>query len=147
MATIYEIQCDLFALPHGYAFAHCVSADFAMGAGIAKTFTEKYPNMREHLISKYFDLDDKEFLPPFGSYQYLNVFNLVTKRRVWEKPSYETLRAALMELHIDVETNQLDRIAMPRIGCGLDRLEWDQVKPIIEEVFADLDIQIVVCYL
>ena len=24
------------------------------------------------------------------------------------------------------------KLAMPRIGCGLDRLQWDKVKQIIE---------------
>lgn len=37
------------------------------------------------------------------------------------------------------------KFAMPRIGCGLDRLQWDKVKTIIEEVFADTDVEILVC--
>lgn len=36
-------------------------------------------------------------------------------------------------------------IAKPKIGCGLDKLEWSKVKAIIEEVFADTDIEILVC--
>jgi hypothetical protein len=35
-------------------------------------------------------------------------------------------------------------LAMPRIGCGLDRLEWRDVKPKIEEIFSPLDISITV---
>lgn len=38
-------------------------------------------------------------------------------------------------------------IAMPKIGCGLDKLEWSKVKAIIEEVFAGTDIEILICYL
>lgn len=37
------------------------------------------------------------------------------------------------------------KLAMPRIGCGLDKLEWSKVKAIIEEVFADTDVEILVC--
>lgn len=147
MATIHEIQGDLFDLPHGYVLAHCVSADFAMGAGIAKTFAQKYPAMRNYLITHYFDLNDPDNYVGPGAYPYLDVFNLVTKRRVWEKPTYVTLRTALEDLKRYAEEMSIDRLAMPRIGCGLDRLEWDQVKPIIEEVFAGLDIQIVICVL
>jgi len=33
---------------------------------------------------------------------------------------------------------------MPRIGCGLDRLDWKDVKPKIEEVFSGLDINIAI---
>lgn len=39
------------------------------------------------------------------------------------------------------------RIAMPKIGCGLDRLSWDKVEPMIKEIFKDLDIEIIICYL
>ena len=38
-------------------------------------------------------------------------------------------------------------IAMPRIGCGLDRLKWPQVKSLIEEEFTDVEnLDIIVCY-
>ena len=37
------------------------------------------------------------------------------------------------------------RIAMPKIGCGLDQLNWQDVEGIIREVFADTDIEILVC--
>lgn len=41
----------------------------------------------------------------------------------------------------------ITKLAMPKIGCELDRLEWEKVKNIIKEVFADVDIEIVVRYL
>ena len=37
------------------------------------------------------------------------------------------------------------KIAMPVIGCGLDRLEWSKVSEIIKEVFECTDIEILVC--
>ena len=36
-------------------------------------------------------------------------------------------------------------LAMPKIGCGLDRLQWDKVKFMIEETFVDLDVEIIIC--
>ena len=36
---------------------------------------------------------------------------------------------------------------MPLIGCGLDQLEWDKVKDVIEDVFGDTDIDILICRL
>lgn len=47
---------DLFTMPHGYYFAHCISSDFALGAGIAKTFDAEY-NMRFKLFRQYPDYD------------------------------------------------------------------------------------------
>jgi len=43
--------------------------------------------------------------------------------------------------------NNIKFIAMPKIGCGLDRLQWGMVREIITEVFNDLDIEILVCHL
>ena len=34
---------------------------------------------------------------------------------------------------------------MPRIGCGLDGLDWGIVKAIIKDVFEDTDIEILIC--
>lgn len=36
------VKGDLFSAPLDYALAHCVSNDFQMGAGIAKTFSKKF---------------------------------------------------------------------------------------------------------
>lgn len=34
---------------------------------------------------------------------------------------------------------------MPVIGCGLDRLNWNDVSEQIKDVFADMDVEILVC--
>ena len=33
--------------------------------------------------------------------------------------------------------NSVTRIAMPRIGCGLDRLDWEIVSQKLKEIFDD----------
>ena len=45
------------------------------------------------------------------------------------------------------EAYDIKKLAMPRIGCGLDRQNWTDVKALIEKVFADTDIEIMVCSL
>jgi len=45
------------------------------------------------------------------------------------------------------ENFDIEKIAMPLIGCGLDRLDWEQVKDVIEDVFGETDIEILVCKL
>lgn len=40
--------------------------------------------------------------------------------------------------------NGVTDLSMPRIGCGLDRLQWENVSTIIEEVFEATDIRITV---
>ena len=50
--TINEINGDLFRVPQGYYLAHCISGDYALGAGIAKKFDAEY-NMRFKLFRDY----------------------------------------------------------------------------------------------
>lgn len=40
--TIKEEKRDLFTMPSDYALAHCISADFKLGAGIARKFDELF---------------------------------------------------------------------------------------------------------
>ena len=135
-----EEQRDLFSVPHGYYFAHCISGDFALGAGIAVKFNELY-NMRKKLK----DIDD--FEENNCAILIDNVFNLVTKRKAFHKPTYDSLREALEDMSIQIQQLGIEKIAIPLLGCGLDRLNWNKVKEDIEEVFENVDIEILVCYL
>ena len=42
---------------------------------------------------------------------------------------------------------KVQKIAMPMIGCGLDKLEWDRVSQIIKNIFGDTDMEILICRL
>ena len=50
---IKEVKKDLFTVSNDYALAHCISADFTLGAGIAKEFDKRF-NCRIRLF-KIFD--------------------------------------------------------------------------------------------
>lgn len=43
------------------------------------------------------------------------------------------------------EQNGIKKVAMPTIGAGLDRLPWDKVSELIQSVFKDTDLEILVC--
>lgn len=140
--TITTEKRDLFTMPHGYYLAHCISADFALGAGIAKVFDEVY-NMRFKLFRNY---DNYEYT---GGDALLvdNVYNLVTKRKCWHKPTYESVREALEMMKEQLDFAGATKLAMPRIASGLDKLDFSKVYEIICEVFEDTDVEIVICEL
>ena len=142
MMIITNEKRDLFTVPQGYYLAHCISADFALGAGIAKTFDSVY-NMRFKLFKKYPNYDY------IGGDALLidNVFNLVTKQKAYQKPTYESVREALEEMKEYIAVMNINKLAMPHIASGLDRLEWSKVYEIIEEVFGDMNIEIMICEL
>lgn len=73
------------------------------------------------------------------------VFNLVTKRNYFHKPTEETMRNALFDLREQAKEQRIKMLAMPKIGAGLDKMPWKVVLSIIIEVFNDEDITILVC--
>ena len=76
-----------------------------------------------------------------------NVFNLVTKARCFHKPTYDTIYETLVDMKEQCEEWDITKLAIPYIGCGLERLNWDEVKDVIEDVFEDTDVEILVCSL
>lgn len=143
---ITEVTQDLFTVPQGYYLAHCISGDYALGAGIAKVFDEVY-NMRFKLHRDYEIPDGKKYANVGRALLVDNVFNLVTKSRFFFKPTYDTLYDALLDMRDQCEEKSIAKLAMPLIGCGLDRLRWDQVRDIIEDIFDQTDIEILICKL
>ena len=143
---IREENRDLFTVPQGYYLAHCISGDYALGAGIAKQFEEVY-NMREKLHKQFPIEEGEKFANVERALLVDNVFNLVTKARHFHKPTYDSLSETLLDMKEQIEEGDITKLAMPLIGCGLDRLEWDEVREMIEYIFEDLDIEILVCVL
>lgn len=141
MTITSEIR-DLFTVPQGYYLAHCISADFSLGAGIAKTFDNVY-NMRFKLFREYpsYEFEGGDCLPID------NVFNLVTKDKCFHKPTYDSVRDALEVMRDMMEDLGVTKLAMPKIASGLDRLDWNEVYKIICEVFEDTDVEILICEL
>ena len=140
----HEEKMNLMNVPQGYWLAHCISADFALGAGVAKQIDEAF-NMKEGLRSLW-DGEPGESL--VGScLPCANVLNLVTKQKYWHKPTLDSLREALEDMKLLAREECIKKIAMPKIGCGLDRLNWDDVSPMIQEIFKDDDVEIMVCCL
>ena len=140
--TIKFENRDLFTVPQGYYLAHCISADFALGAGIAKTFDEVY-DMRFKLFREY----DNYTYEGGDALLIDNVYNLVTKKKCYHKPTYESVREALETMKDIMGTNATTKLAMPKISCGLDRLDWNEVYEIICDVFKDMDVEILICEL
>lgn len=140
------IKQDLFTVPQGYYLAHCISGDYALGAGIAKKFDEVY-NMRFKLHKNYPIPDGEKFTNVGKALLVDNVFNLVTKDRCYYKPTYDILRKTLEDMKEQCIAHDIDRIAMPKIGSGLDKLDWNVVRDIINDVFGNSDIDVLICCL
>lgn len=125
--------------------AHCISADFAMGKGIAADMEQRF-GLREQLRWEHSGYQEMWAKDRRGDALRTGcVFNLVTKERYFHKSTLRTMCEALTRMRDIAGREGIRRIAMPRIGCGLDRLSWEDVRQLIHEVFGRTDAEILVC--
>lgn len=135
-----EENINLFDTSEEYFLVHCISRDAKMGAGIAKEFVRRYPELKAlRNMGEQIKVGDCVLRG--------RVFNLITKEKYWDKPTYATLTKTLKGLKEQTNIRETSLLAMPKIGCGLDKLEWNKVREIIKEVFKDTEVEIKVCYL
>jgi O-acetyl-ADP-ribose deacetylase (regulator of RNase III) len=139
---ITELRADLFS-QHNYSLAHCVSKDLKMGAGIAVKFRELFGNV-DNLKAQCKDVGQVAELQIHG--QPRHIFYLITKSVYYGKPTYEDLRKCLISLKARCQLLNITKLAIPRIGCGLDKLKWDVVRQMLNDVFIGSAIDILVCY-
>jgi len=140
---IKYINGDLFTSKN--SLAHCISKDFKLGAGIAKTFRRKY--IKEILKARNEMIDIEKSLVDVGKCLVADVgscyvFNLITKKFYYEKPTLKSMESALENMFAKAETINVETIAMPRIGCGLDRLKWNDVEKLIIKHQGNIDVAV-----
>lgn len=157
---LIERPIDLFTLPKEYMLAHCISADYVLGAGIARQFRTRYRmNMWLRMTGTTFkwggvgrcviiNLTD-DFKMTTAAKGIFRVANLVTKEAFWHKPTHKAIRESLISLRNQLmskpDYKNVHRIGMPRIACGLDSKKWTDIRQIIEEVFDNTEYEICVC--
>ena len=130
---------DLFKCPASASLAHCVSACLRMGKGIATSFKSTFGHVLELMEQKQ-GVGGCAVLKAKDRW----VYYLVTKEKYWQKPTYDSLRKSLIVMRDHAVKNKVKHICMPRIGTGLDELDWKVVSPILYDVFADFCVQITV---
>ncbi|KAL4155977.1 hypothetical protein QTP88_000012 [Uroleucon formosanum] len=137
--NVIEVQGDLFETSKDIALGHCVSKDFKMSQGIALEFRRKFGQI-ENLTNQ-----NKE-VTEIASIQHndQNILYIITKNHHQEKPTYETFYQAIKNLRTFCEENQIEKLALPKIGSGHDQLNWDQVRTILRYVFKKSKIKLII---
>lgn len=138
-----EVQ-DLFDSDPTYVFAHCVAADAGMGGGIAWTFRHRYPEMPAAVLAAQPVVGDAvRYVSDDGRV----IYNLISKGSSAQLPDRSDFEDSLRALKRALLAHGEKRLAIPRIGAGIDRLNWSDSAGFIQELFADTDIEIMVCVL
>ena len=136
-----ERKGNLFEVDEKYYLVQCISSCANMGAGIALDFNKKF-----HLKNKLLSYNEEIRKSP-TCVKIDRVFNLITKSKYWNKPTYQSLRLSLEIMRDIIIKDNIKYLAMPKIGCGLDRLQWGLVREIIKDTFKDIEIEILVLHL
>lgn len=131
------IKKNLFDIDEKYYLAHCISADAAMGAGIAVDFKKKFSYVASLSPGQKVC---KAVLTG-------RVFNLITKKVYYGKPTETTFIMAIQDMKRQIIENDIKFLATYKLGCTRDRLSWGFVKQVLEDEFKDIDIEIVICTL
>lgn len=126
--------------------AHGVNTKGVMGAGIAASFSKRYPVMYE----RYKELCEEKrlrtgqvFAYPISSWQW--VFNLATQRLPGPYAELHRVEEAFSSSLFIMKALDLHSIALPRIGAGIGGLNWGLVRKEIERVssyYPDIDVEI-----
>lgn len=132
-----ELRADLFECA-GPNDAICVTTNgmvkndgrAVMGAGVAKEAVRRYPlidyNLAKHL-AHYGNHVGLIFEKP-------RVYSFPTKHHWRDDSDIELIKRSAHEL-VDLTFNQpYDRIFIPRPGCQNGRLNWEDVKAVLEPI-------------
>lgn len=142
--TFIEEQGDVFELvDEGYTLMHCIASDYRMGAGIAVPMNKRF-GIHQEIKNKFGNIA----LLAYPECYYLGgVLNMVTKQYSSGKPNYDSFYKSLQRAKVEVVKNNIIKVGLPRIGCGIDRLAWGTVRRLIKAVFYDTDVELRVRYL
>lgn len=125
------------------ALVNTVNTVGVMGKGIALMFKERFPkNMSEYAkackegrvtTGSMFATETGELMGPRW------VINFPTKQHWKGNSKMEWIETGLQDLRRFLVENQIKSIAIPPLGAGNGGLEWQAVKPKIEQALADLE--------
>ena len=100
-----------------------------MGRGCAKEASEKYPWLRKEYGKKIKTRGD---VVVFFNKDKLIMFPV--KKSPYEIASIEMIKRSCSMLNVwFIDEFITEKIIIPRPGCGAGMLDWNEVKPIIEE--------------
>jgi len=140
--TITIKQGDLLRQDDVDAIVNTVNCVGVMGKGIALQFKNKWPanysayeaacKAKQVRPGTMFVFDSGGLVKP--NY----IINFPTKDHWRGKSRVEFIRDGLVDLVAQIKRLGIRSIAIPPLGCGNGGLEWDEVRPLIEQAFAVL---------
>ena len=121
---------------------HCISADGRKSKGFADFLSHRIPGLRS--TCRKGKLFMGQIFPFWDSRGKRYIYNLATKERFYDKPNPSTLSKTLEAMKIHASMNGVSTIAIPKLGCGLDQINWQEVVKLLRDILDYADVQLVV---
>lgn len=116
----------------------------AMGAGLARQFRDRYPDMYKKYQKYCLDnLIKPGVLMLYKAPDYW-VLNFPTKFDWREKSHINYIEDGLKKFIETYESKGITSIAFSKLGCGLGGLDWIDVKPLMEKYLGNLPIDVLI---
>lgn len=143
----YEVSGDLM-LSQARLIAHGVAPGDHFSQGLALALRENWP-----ALAKDFRHYCQSSHPKSGEIWMwhgpgIHVANLMTQEAAYDHGStpgvahLEHVNHALRELRKEISKEGYASVALPKLATGVGKLEWEEVKPLIEKHLGDLGIPI-----
>lgn len=118
--SIFEVDAEVLVNP-----VNCVGV---MGAGLAKEFAWRYPEM----LKEYQSACRKGELKVGRIHTHKEnekcIVSFPTKNRWQEKSEYAHIDTGMRTLAKFLANSEYRKVAIPRLGCGLGGLNWGTVR-------------------
>ena len=112
-----------------------------MCKGFAELLSQQISGLRD--TCRRTKLLSGQTFPFWDRFGNLYIYNLVKKTKFFEKPNQPTLSLALQEMKSHARLYGISTIAIPKIGCGLDQMNWQEIVKLLRDIFAHSNIRIV----
>lgn len=137
--NIKLIEENLLNVPIFYKVAQAINSDLTFSPKGLTGLMDKYFNIGNQLLD-YINVEwEVGDVIPTGP-----VYNLLTKNNKDDCVTYENLRICFENLRDLCYRDKTKFLAIPKIGCGRDKLEFAKVLYLICDVFGNTDIQVCV---
>ena len=123
--NIFNSDCEFLVNP-----VNCVGI---MGKGLALEFKNKYPLnfeiYKKACDNASFNIGNLLIVPVDNKF----IVNFPTKKHWRNKSDLEFIKIGLEELKVAIKEFNIKSIALPKLGCGLGGLDWNEVFDLIKD--------------
>ena len=138
LQIIYGTEHSILQQPN--SIGHCISADARMSEGSASFLSHGSPGLRS--TCRKAKLFMGQVYPFWDSTGKRYIYNMSTEEWFCDKPNLSTLSKTLEAVKIQTSANIVSTLVIPKLGCGLVQMNWQEVVKILRDIFAYADVQI-----